>query len=344
MKDKTNPQPYPIYVIHLKRVPERKLFMQRQFDALQLDYEFVAAIDSNDLRADEYCAETARALGVSKARMRPYLACSLGHIKAYDLMMARNQPAACVLEDDAVLSPDFPEILRAAQKMSWDILMLSSQSRSTRAILACDVGVQNLMEAFPDNDYSLFPLLRHMSWLRRTFPMFFGSRFFGSRFEPRWAVVSKLGWWFLMLLSTSGNFHKINRYFTFSYRHIKSRKRGTYRFNFSEYKGDYAVCKVGALPIRCSQQTLYGSYDIATPAELPSSAMGYLLSLEMARQWKQYIIERGAIVDFVPWPLYLNHGISLKLVTPPCVTASLKYSRMSARRPDPRLDRRFERR
>ena len=41
--------PLPIYIISLKRTPERRLYMQRQLDALNLNYQFVEAIDKYDL-------------------------------------------------------------------------------------------------------------------------------------------------------------------------------------------------------------------------------------------------------------------------------------------------------
>jgi len=304
--------------------------MQRQLDALHLDYEFVDAIDKYDLHSPKYRSELGRTLDFDSTRVRVEKrnAATLSHLKAYNLMIERNEPVACILEDDAVLSPDFPEILSASQKVSWDILLLSSQSASIRRILACDIDVQNMIEEFPNRDYSLFPILRHTKWYRRISPPLSGSQSCMN-----WAVVPQVGWWLLMFLSISGNFHRLSRCFAFAYRYILTKSRGTPRFDYTAFRVDHTACKIGGLPIRSSQKILYGAYDIAIPAEIPLSAMGYLVSLEIAHKWKHSIIKSGAIttVDCVPWHLHNKYGISLKLVTPPCITISPIYSKMSAR-------------
>ena len=90
-----NIKPYPIYVISLKRAPERKLYIQRQLDALNLNYQVVDAIDKRDLRSPQYRAEVADLLGIDKTLVeirgtsysfRSHLACALSHVKAYNLM------------------------------------------------------------------------------------------------------------------------------------------------------------------------------------------------------------------------------------------------------------------
>ena len=62
-------------------------------------------------------------------------ACFLSHIKVYNLIIQNNIPYACVLEDDGDILPVFPKILTAAQKVPWDILMLSSQTNFILDIL-----------------------------------------------------------------------------------------------------------------------------------------------------------------------------------------------------------------
>ena len=61
-----NVKPYPIYVISLKRTPERRLHIQRQLNALNLDYSIVDAIDKHDLGFPQYQAEVADLLGIDK--------------------------------------------------------------------------------------------------------------------------------------------------------------------------------------------------------------------------------------------------------------------------------------
>ena len=134
----------PIYVINLKRIPERKLHMQRQLDALNLKYQFIEAVDKYELDSKIGRTVIARQLGISEFNMESlYIACiatkrgtgtlatALSHTKIYNLMIKNNISKACVLEDDAYLLPVFPKILVDAQKVPWDILMLPHYSAFT---------------------------------------------------------------------------------------------------------------------------------------------------------------------------------------------------------------------
>ena len=138
----------PIYVINLERNPERRLFMQKQLDALNLNYQFVDAIDKFDLESYEYRAQTSRILGIDAANLKykysqfihsleglGHLACILSHIKTHNLMLENNDDVACILEDDVVLLPTFSTVLNASSKFSWDILMLSTKSKTIRKAL-----------------------------------------------------------------------------------------------------------------------------------------------------------------------------------------------------------------
>ena len=55
----------PIYIINLKRSPERKLHMQRELDAFDLRYQFIEAIDKYDLCSQEGRKTVAYQLGIS---------------------------------------------------------------------------------------------------------------------------------------------------------------------------------------------------------------------------------------------------------------------------------------
>ena len=350
-----NANPYPIYVINLKRTPERKLYIQRQLDALNLSYSFVDAIDRYDIQSPTYCVEIARLLGIDEAIIESKLyseshgnmACALSHIKAYNLMRENNDQVACILEDDAIISPDFLEILRAAQKVPWDILMLSNQSRTTRYIQVDSSNVQKNVETFRRIDRSLFPRLRKIKWFRRLLPLSVTPQA-----QLDWTSIPKLQWCFLILLSYSKTLNNLlYKYFLYPYRHFlnsnrlelklfKPKRRIIYtgeeknkRF-FHEDICSYLACQVGALPIRSSQQTLYGNYDVATPAERPSSGMCYLLTLSTAYRWTK-LVDRtnNRPIDFIPWYLHEKYGIRLRIVTPPCITASLTYLKTSARFP-----------
>ena len=143
----------PIYIINLKRTPERRLYIQRQLDALGLKYEFVDAIDKYELKSKADRIQITQSLGIAESLVENKyaaitdhaktaknknwkddnsgsLATSLSHIKIYDLMVKNGIDWACILEDDTTLLPTLVEVLKIAPKLEWDILLLASHHSS----------------------------------------------------------------------------------------------------------------------------------------------------------------------------------------------------------------------
>ena len=332
----------PIYVINLKRTPERKLYMQRQLDAMNLNYSFVDAIDKYDLQSSAYRAEISRLLDIDQVIPTSIRACALSHVKVYNLMIKHNEQVACILEDDAVLSPDFPEILNASLKRHWDILLLASHSRTMRHIIAINPDIKKNIEKFPDIDCSLFSRLRKIKWFRRLLPLAPDlSPISQTRLD--WTSIPKLKWCLLMLLSHSKILNDLLFKYLLNFYRLKMEKqlqRKEQKFlnsnpfmsykNKEKYNYLYIASRVGALPVRNSQQTLYGDYDIATLSEPAVLSTGYLLNLSMANKCRELINYRIKIpVDYIFWLLQRKYDIQLKIVTPPCATTSLTYLRAS---------------
>ena len=328
-----NTSPYPIYVISLQRTPERRLYIQRQLNALGLDYQLVDAVDKYDMASPDRRTEIARSLGLSESTIEYYeyipyfhdhLASALSHVKAYNLMLEQNVSVACILEDDALISPCFIEILHAARKTPWDILMLSSHSRTVRYILAANPHIQGSVESSPEIDCSLFPRLRARKWPKRLLPLASISQ---SQLDC--SFIPKLAWSLLMLLSSSNTSNNIFKYLINIYKSILKLYNPNHYLlykNGVEANRLYAACKIGGLPIRSSQQPLYKNYDIAIPAELPTSAMAYLLTATMAKKCKEIVDSNPRmLIDAIPWHLHRKDGIRLRIVTPPCVSAALTY-------------------
>ena len=142
----------PIYIISLSRTPERRLHMQRQLDTFGLEYEFVDVddIDKHGLESRAYRMRIARQLDIKESTLESKYAViidyaktkkdknwknenlgsfviALSHIRIYNLMVKNGIEWACILEDDAMLLPTFPEVLKIAPKLEWDILLLASQ-------------------------------------------------------------------------------------------------------------------------------------------------------------------------------------------------------------------------
>ncbi len=96
-----------IFVINLKRSPERRLLMEKQLGALGLSYEIVEAVDGKALGEadiDRYCDKQALALH-PQWLSRGAIGCALSHLKAYRAILDGGLPYGLVLEDDTVLDP-----------------------------------------------------------------------------------------------------------------------------------------------------------------------------------------------------------------------------------------------
>ncbi len=245
-------------------------------------------------------------------------------------MARHNDSAACILEDDVRIASDFPGILHAALKTSWDILMLSSHSKTIRYIPATNPDIQKDITETPEIDCSLFPKLRRTRWFRRMMPPMPASH---NRLD--WTAITKFQWWLLMLLSSSTTANRLFKYSINAYKCLLKLYNPDHHIiyrNKEENVRIYAACRIGGLPLRPSQKTLFGDYDTAVPAEQPTSAMAYLLTSAAADKWRGVVNSKDRmLIDAIPWHLHRQGSIKLRILTPPCVTASFDYLRNSAR-------------
>ncbi|MBC6414049.1 MAG: glycosyltransferase family 25 protein [Chromatiales bacterium] len=127
---------FPIFVINLKKSPERKVQINQQLSDLGLECQYIEAVDGTQYTPYQLVEKYGRQIfytnTYNKQRMTlGAVGCLLSHIKFYEHMMENNIPAACVLEDDAILSPHLPEILQSdiIQKVPWGTLLLGHYSK-----------------------------------------------------------------------------------------------------------------------------------------------------------------------------------------------------------------------
>lgn len=107
-----------IFFVNLARRPERRAFMERQFDALGLKVERVEGVDGRAMPAAErektlsrfrwWCANGYRARDGE-------IGAALTHQSIYRRMVAEEIPCACILEDDVTLDPRFSEMMAACE-------------------------------------------------------------------------------------------------------------------------------------------------------------------------------------------------------------------------------------
>ena len=311
--------PFPIYIITLKRTPERRLYMQRQLDALNLNYEFVYGVDKFELRSKKYRQEIAQQIGISESQIeyrywykneQGGLAVLLSHIKVYNLMIQNKIPRAYILEDDIVMSSNFPKILANIQKFSWDIVLFSHQSDFFRLLVRIICFRMKSRPKFIEGFERQRNHTKNYPQQRLTIYQFM--------------TIVRL--YFKLLKEYLGrlDYKVINLYKPYSLTE--------YHENLNI---EYYSCKLGAIPVfdKSFWHKVISYYYLAKPQECTSSAMAYGLSLEAAMQYKEEAIFGDSThIDDCQWHLFVNNKIELFILIPPCIEAARNYLYYSPRR------------
>ncbi len=131
-------QTIPIYIISLRRTPERRLHIQRQLDAYNLKYRVIEAVDAYNFQESELSVlDIENPYQEDNTDRLSTLGCLLSHIEFYNQVIKNNHEIACVLEDDAKLLPSFPDVLNSEklQQKKWEILLLAHQSNIVTELL-----------------------------------------------------------------------------------------------------------------------------------------------------------------------------------------------------------------
>ncbi len=342
----------PIYVINLKRTPERRLHVQRQLDAFDLNYQFVDAIDKFDLESSEYRSKISCILGIKEAilehkyatiinRAKTHnnkdlknanlaeLAIILSHIKAYDLMVKSVTDWACILEDDAKLLPTFPEILKITPQLEWDILLLANSSVGLSAkilensikrvrIFGKDlIFLSRQLKKTPSSqkgkDYRIKCLLEEYG---------FNSRIHSKQSESFVNAIKEYDSKYAEIAKT---IMPANRRWSL----IKPKRYIKYR-TLRRYLKEYIFTQFGALPEKTNMDSITDHHCIAKPRYFTYSATAYLLRQPAAMKWKhEALAENSLAIDDIPWQLYKSAQARLRIITPPCVApthSSFMYS------------------
>ena len=346
-----------IYIISLSRTPERRLNMQRQLDTFGLEYEFVDVddIDKYELESRAYRIRIAQSLDIDECLLENkyaavinhaktkknknwqndnlgQLATMLSHIKIYDLMVKNDIEWACILEDDATLLPTFPEVLKIAPKLEWDILLLASRHSNS-----------SLEKHLAQTRLKTLSLLKKLI----RYSLFLGSRLNKSDDpEQRTYAVKKP----LELYDVNPHLYprqaeriaQIYEEYDMKYKEIiKTLMQGKphlfliKREREIRYKKhrklhgclvSYSSIQFGAFPEKNSLESINEHHRIAKPKYCPILAAAYLVNQKAAMKWKRRSLAPNILaIDQIPWELYKNEQVKLRIVTPPCATATYAY-------------------
>lgn len=122
----TNENTIPHFVINLPSSTERRQCIKERFRAIGIAPAFFDAIDgrSFDVANHPNYAPLRRRLFFGKDLTGGEIGCLLSHRAVFQKMIDQNNEHAAVFEDDAVLAPDFPNVVHALMniKESWDII------------------------------------------------------------------------------------------------------------------------------------------------------------------------------------------------------------------------------
>ena len=322
----------PIYVINLKRVPERRLYMKRQLDAFNLDYHFVDAIDKYDLDSKEYRTEIAKQLSIDESWMecryekyktsgvaRDGFPVSLSHIKIYNMMIENKIPTACILEDDAYLLSGFPQVLKDSQPYPWDILKLIHYSKTPHKIL---FGLTLKLIPFGYDRSNLSDLGSNPISLVRGLREYANR---GSLYDSyRLAVIATKCVFRIIiayLYPFTGWSKAIKEHLN---RNMLSPNYGGIRYYTSMY---YAI-EMGGLAKRdeMSRHKISSNYRIVKPTEATGSTGGYMIRLEAAILFKRVLTSEYIMhIDSVFWKLHRRKKLNFYTLSPPCVRNAYQF-------------------
>ncbi len=134
----------PIYVISLERSVARREKIERQLKAFNMPFVIHSAVDGRELDlsqiADRMDDQHIWERGVELQAGE--IGCFLSHEKLWQKIVAEKIPYAMILEDDAILSDDFADIVNSVPTINyrWDIVRLSATWSFNVIYSLCSIG------------------------------------------------------------------------------------------------------------------------------------------------------------------------------------------------------------
>ncbi len=118
---------WPIFVLTLAGDEARRQPLLDRLAENGLQWRLVYGVDGRRGLPPEYLPMIDR--GAAQDRLkRPMtdseFACALSHRRIYEIIMAEGLDGALVLEDDAILTPDFPDFIRAGHHLTDTLALL----------------------------------------------------------------------------------------------------------------------------------------------------------------------------------------------------------------------------
>ena len=117
------------FVISLPEDIARRASIKLQLEKLGLDFEFFDAVRGSEKISDPRWYDDVAARKLEDRSLRPgEVGCALSHAAVYAEIVKRGLPWALILEDDAALAPDLPQVLSLLEREyleQGDLVVLS---------------------------------------------------------------------------------------------------------------------------------------------------------------------------------------------------------------------------
>ena len=121
-----------IFVINLERDVERRQSILKQFNQIQLPFEFSNGVLGSSLtqqQKTEWYDDKRAFRNLCQTIVPAHIGCSLSHVHVYQKIIDQNLPYALILEDDVILPEKLGELLSDLEKIihenNAEVILLS---------------------------------------------------------------------------------------------------------------------------------------------------------------------------------------------------------------------------
>ena len=269
--------------------------MQRQLDAFNLNYQFVDGVDKHELHSKEYRAAVAYKIGVDES--------TLEHL------FNRRAPG--------------PLVCKLSHLKVYNLM------KKDKVPMACvleDDGY--LMPVFP----KILAASQEVPW-DILMLSHYSTRLLRMTMVPDNLPGKHIFFYKSMLYKKY--YRQLNLYIL-RLMFLKVMHSYLKKLFLQPIKYDF-LSQIGAIPEidKSSWHRIASKHYIAKPQisnDRIGSGMAYMLTLPAALKWKKMVLRHRAPVDRIPYILYCNGEIDLRILIPPCVLIIKKYLRYSIRK------------
>lgn len=122
---------WPIFIVTLEGDDARRAPLLAALDDLNLPYELLMGVDGRSGLTPEWAAQIDREAAtrnMNRVMTDGEFACALSHQVAYARILDHNLPGAVILEDDAIVLPEFTRFMHAHIYEKSDMVIIDHQS------------------------------------------------------------------------------------------------------------------------------------------------------------------------------------------------------------------------